>query len=268
MRSVCAPWHMCTSGPYLALQPTPLHSCSYPHKRRVTLLCRNSSQHVDSLRNELAPVEDLRQLTWGSVDRLHIASLLNTSMAMPQGNLLHDLIICLGLEDDVFLANLLISMYGRCGVLLDACAVFDCMSARNVVSWTALMTCFVKSGHDMEAVQLFREMKKSGMEPTRVTFLTILSACANLGSLPKGRLIHASVVEMGLQSEVSVETSLVNMYDKCNSLEDACTVFDRMHSRNVVAWTSMISAYARHDCHKEAVLLFWHMQGDGVEPNE
>lgn len=120
----------------------------------------------------------------------------------------------------------------------------------------------------MDALQLFREMNHAGMEPNRVTFLTLLSACAKLGSLAEGRMIHACVIEWGLQSDIAAGTALINMYDKCGSLEGACTSFEKMHLCNVVAWTSMIATYAGHGHDKDALFLFWHMQRKGMEPNE
>ncbi|MCO5598360.1 hypothetical protein L7F22_052455 [Adiantum nelumboides] len=257
MHVICPAWH--------PLFPALNQSFSSSQQRKVTHVRGSSSCHVEIGQSTIAKTHEPH---WVYVDGQHFSSLLGSVTTSSQGNILHDILICVGLEDDLYLANLLISMYGRCGALLDACAVFDNMLAPNVVSWTALITCFVTNGHDMEALQIFRDMKSSGMEPNRVTFLTILSACTAIGSLSKGRLIHTCVVELGLQSDVAIETSLVNMYGKCKMLEDACIVFNKMHLRNVVAWTSMIAVYAQHGRHEEAILLFWHMQSGGVEPND
>lgn len=258
MRVICSPWHVYSSVP---LQHRPPQSFSFSQKRRVA--------HASlSVENKFANIKITHELSCVYGDCLQFSSLLSSVATLSQGTALHDIVVCIGLEDDAYLGNLLISMYGRCGALLDACAVFDRMPAPNIVSWTALITCFVKNGHEEGALQIFKDMKNRGNEPNRVTFLAVLSACTNIGSLSEGRLIHAYVIELGLQSDVAVETSLLNMYNKCNLLEEACIVFDKMNLRNVVAWTSMIAVYAGHGRHEEAVLLFGHMQGDGVEPNE
>ncbi|KAI5065656.1 hypothetical protein GOP47_0020351 [Adiantum capillus-veneris] len=249
----------------LPLQHVPNQKHSFSQQKNVTHICRDSSSHVEIRQSTSAKTHEP---IWVYVDAVHFSSLLSSVTTLSQGYVLHNIAACIGLEDDDYLANPLISMYGRCGALLDACAVFDSTVTPNVVSWTALITCFVMNGHDRGALQIFRDMKNSGMEANRVTFLTVLRACTNIGSSLEGRMIHACVVESGLQSDVAVETSLVNMYDKCNTLEDACILFDKMRLHNVVAWTSMIAVYAGHGRHEEAVLLFWHMQSDGVDPNE
>jgi pentatricopeptide repeat protein len=42
----------------------------------------------------------------------------------------------------------------------------------------------------------------------------------------RGRCIHQQIIESGLESEVSVANSLVDMYAKCGSIEDAWRVFN------------------------------------------
>ncbi|CAK9256411.1 unnamed protein product [Sphagnum jensenii] len=55
-----------------------------------------------------------------------------------------------------------------------------------------------------------------------------------------GRLVHKQLIQTGCESDVFVGSSLVDMYAKCGDIEDAWRVFNKMPSRNVVTWTSMI----------------------------
>ncbi|CAM6017651.1 unnamed protein product [Sphagnum balticum] len=48
------------------------------------------------------------------------------------------------------------------------------------------------------------------------------------------------MIQSGLESDVFVGSSLVDIYAKCGSIEDAWRVFNKMASRNVVTWTTMI----------------------------
>ena len=55
------------------------------------------------------------------------------------------------------------------------------------------------------------------------------------------------VLDGKLESDIVVESALVNMYIKCSSLDEAQMVFVGVQSRNVVAWTIMVTAYAQHN---------------------
>ncbi|XP_024536957.1 putative pentatricopeptide repeat-containing protein At3g13770, mitochondrial [Selaginella moellendorffii] len=61
---------------------------------------------------------------------------------------------------------------------------------------------------------------------------------------------------------------MVDLYGKCESLEDARRVFDSMEQHDIVSWTSIITGYA-HESQDgdEAFLLFSSMQEQGFKPD-
>jgi pentatricopeptide repeat protein len=63
-----------------------------------------------------------------------------------------------------------------------------------------------------------------------VTFVAVLNACARVGALEVGRHVHEQIIGSGCESDVFVRSSLVDMYAKCGSLEDAWRVFNKMPS--------------------------------------
>jgi pentatricopeptide repeat protein len=50
----------------------------------------------------------------------------------------------------------------------------------------------------------------------------------SVAGLKGGRCIHQQIIQSGLESDVSVANSLVDMYAKCGSIEDAWRVFNKM----------------------------------------
>jgi pentatricopeptide repeat protein len=68
----------------------------------------------------------------------------------------------------------------------------------------------------------------------------VIKACAALRTLEDGRLVHKQLIQTGCESDVFVGSSLVDMYAKCGSIEDAWRVFNKMPSQNVVTWSTMI----------------------------
>ncbi len=68
------------------------------------------------------------------------------------------------------------------------------------------------------------------MSPNEFTFVQVIKTCAGLGALKDSRLIHEQLIQSGCKSHVFVGNSLVDMYAKCGSMEDAWREFDKMPS--------------------------------------
>ncbi len=78
------------------------------------------------------------------------------------------------------------------------------------------------------------------MQPNTVTFVGVINACVSMIALEEGRCVHQQIIESGLESDVFVGSSLVDIYAKCGSIEDAGSVFSKMPSWNVVTWSAVI----------------------------
>eukprot|EP01018_Ginkgo_biloba_P026598 Gb_12372 [translate_table: standard] len=187
--------------------------------------------------------------------------------ALQQGRRIHDLVIRSGFDSDLSVANSLVAMYAKCRTIEDARQVFDKIPRRDVVSWTAMITGYVQSGHASEALILFNQMQLAGVVPDPVTMVRVLSACADLGALQEGIWIHECIIRKGFESDVSVANSLVVMYAKCGSIAVARDLFDKMYKRDVVSWNAMIAGYAQNGDANEAFTLFNQMQLSDTKPS-
>jgi pentatricopeptide repeat protein len=125
----------------------------------------------------------------------------------------------------------------------------------------------VKCGQDQKALELFRQMQQEGVLPDSVTFVGVLNACASLVALEEGRCAHEQIIQSGWDSDVFVGSSLVDMYAKCGSMEDAERVFYKMPSRNVVTWNAMILGHVKCGQGQKALELFRQMKQEGVPPD-
>jgi len=86
-------------------------------------------------------------------------------------------------------------------------------------AWNWKLTKYVQAGQHEKAMQLFQQMQQEGMSPDKFTFVQAVKACAGLGSLEDGRLVHEQLIQSGCESDVFLGSSLVNMYAKCGSIE-------------------------------------------------
>eukprot|EP01018_Ginkgo_biloba_P006943 Gb_37396 [translate_table: standard] len=192
-------------------------------------------------------------------DSYTLALLLQTcakTESLADGMHVHAHIIKAGFQQHVILENNLVNMYIKCRSLVRARHVFDKMPERDVVTWTALITGYVQNGHCEEALKHFGQMHCEGIPPNKFTFASVAKACAGLADLEQGKEVHRHIIRTGSEFDVVVENSLVDMYAKCGSVNDARAVFDKMSNRDVVSWNAMVAGYLQNGCLEEARKLF------------
>lgn len=232
---------------------------------RLALLAIAAAAAVKLNNNNTNRIWERRQLM-EALSALH-RPILPATQALLEGKRLHDLIIRHGFDLELFLVNNLLSIYATCGLLAEACHLFNRIPKKNVVSWTTMIAGHAQHGHGKKAFDLFHDMQKDGVKPNQVTFVSLLSACCNPDFHCRGNFVHFLVVENGLESHVIVGTALVRMYCNCSTLENAYHVFNNLLVRDVVSWTIMIAAYVKHEHGHEAMDLFGQMQHEGMMPN-
>ncbi|KAF8705698.1 hypothetical protein HU200_030893 [Digitaria exilis] len=148
--------------------------------------------------------------------------------------------------------NALITSYAAAGMCNEALDVLSRMEQRggivvpNVVSWSAVIGGFASSGDMEQALELFRQMQHRRLLPNVVTPATVLSACADILALWLGQEVHGHTIKAVLDRHLLVQNGLVNMYGKCGRVTSARKVFDRMRSRDLISWNSMIGSYGMH----------------------
>ena len=180
------------------------------------------------------------------------------------GKLVHTHMVAYGLGSVLFLWNLLIQMYDRCGVLQHARAVFDQMPERTACSWNIMISAYVSHGQTEKAQLLFHQMHEGVNE---VTVITILNSCENESELLNGRYVHSCAIAYGFESDLVIGTVLMNMYGRCKSMDDALRVFNKLQERDVVAWNSMIGLQVHLRLLVDAFCTYEKMKEEGFLPD-
>ncbi|KNA18588.1 hypothetical protein SOVF_069030 [Spinacia oleracea] len=163
------------------------------------------------------------------------------------------------LDEDNYLLNSLITAYLKLGLLNDAYNVFMGISNPDVVSYTAIISGFAKSGYELDAIGLFMKMREKGIEPNEFTFVAFLAACSRIGELQLGIQIHSFVVKLGYLFSVYVANALMGLYSKCGVLDDVLQVFDEMPKRDIASWNTVISSVVNEQIYDRAFELFHDM---------
>ncbi|XP_039115210.1 pentatricopeptide repeat-containing protein At4g14820-like [Dioscorea cayenensis subsp. rotundata] len=220
--------------------------------------------------------------------------------SLPKAREVHGHATKLGFVSDVYIQNSLIHVYGVLSQIDDARKLFDEMPHRDLTSWNSILTAYVCTCDlRTEVFVLFREMVRHDVCFDGITLAVVLSGCGILGC---GRVIHAYALKHGLAFDVRVGNSIMDAYAKTGdldaafgvfeemgvmgwsdvvshtilinacvesgSLEVARDIFDRMSSRDVVLWNSMIEGYIKAKRPKEGMELFKRMGMEMIVPDE
>lgn len=181
---------------------------------------------------------------------------IGSAKALPEGKRIHDHIIKCGLDQNLPICNLLLQMYGKCGILEEVHALFDKMHQRDLSSWNFVIRAHARFGQPRDAVLIFEQMKREGRIPNKFIFVSILPVYASQAALCEGKKIHIQIASSGCEADAFVGTALVSMYGKCGSVEGARRMFDQMPERDAVTWNTMIAVYTQHGLAENALEVF------------
>ncbi|KAK9161963.1 hypothetical protein Syun_002865 [Stephania yunnanensis] len=181
---------------------------------------------------------------------------IKASAGLPTENTasaIHALVIKYGFEGDVALDNALIHAYARCGSIHLSVQVFDCMRARDVVSWNSVFKACSVHGRGREALELFARMN---VQPDAATFVALLSACSHSGLVEEGIKIFDSMHAVyGVIPQCDHYACMIDILGRVGRLAEAETMINRMPMQpDSVVWSALLGACRKHGETKMAEL--------------
>lgn len=189
--------------------------------------------------------------------------------AVTLGRRFHCEVLKNGFRSDLFVVNALIQFYHNCGSFGCACEVFDESTVRDVVTWNIMINAYLNKGLSEKAFDLLDEMTKlDNLKPDEVTMISLVPACAQLGNLQRGKVLHSYSKELGLDQKLGLNNAILDMYCKCDDIASAHEVFNGMLEKDVLSWTSMLSGLAKSGFFQESLSLFRKMQLNKIAPDE
>lgn len=251
--------------PFMALCPSSFSSTAIP-----SFVDGNQNHMEDWESKSLTETLELLEQPGIHVDQSTYYLLLQRckiAKSLSGGIRVHNHIIKDGYKHDMPLCNLLLQMYCNCGAFETALALFAAMPEWEPLSWTSMIKAHTFNGKARESIQLFAQLRMEAVMPDRSTFAIILSACASLTDLAEGKHLHACITGSHFSTDMIVLTSLVNMYSRCGSLDDARYIFDQISKRDTALWNTMIAAYATNGQAKNVPPLFLQMHEERVMPS-
>lgn len=188
-------------------------------------------------------------------------------LSLFDGQKVHGKLIKNGLDVDLYVCNSLIDMYFKLGLTEYAEKIFEEMPVRDLVSWNSMVSGYQMVGDGLKSLMCFREMLNSGWKTDRPSMISALGGCSIERCLHGGKEIHCQVIRSGLQLDIMVQTSLIDMYAKSGKMDHAESVFNRISSRNLVAWNAIIGGYTLNGYFHESFACLKRMQEDNFIPD-
>ncbi|XP_065880696.1 pentatricopeptide repeat-containing protein At3g21470 [Euphorbia lathyris] len=128
----------------------------------------------------------------------------------------------------------------------------------NEPNWYWLIKKHIFQGSVTDAFLVYKQIRFNGVYILGLVPL-LLKACASASIVKHGNSLHGEAIKNGVDFDLIIGTSLVDMYAKFGALSDSRKMFDYMPERNVVTWNAMILGCIRNGDMKCASFLFDQM---------
>lgn len=169
---------------------------------------------------------------------------------------------------DSFVATTLIDVYSKSGKMEEAEFLFQNKDDLDLACWNAMMFGYIIGNDGKKALELFSLIHKSGEKSDQITLATAAKACGCLVLLDQGKQIHAHAIKAGFDSDLHVNSGILDMYIKCGDMVNAGIVFNYISAPDDVAWTSMISGCVDNGNEDQALRIYHRMRQSRVMPDE
>ncbi|KDP33502.1 hypothetical protein JCGZ_07073 [Jatropha curcas] len=132
------------------------------------------------------------------------------------------------------------------------------MPSLEVRRWNEIIKKHMLVGNAEQAVLTYVNMQVHGFRADNYTFPILLKAAGKNCASRIGFAFHGQTIKTGFYRHIFVQTALINMYGTLHCTADACKMFENMPVKDLVAWNSMLDAYASNGEMEDAISLF-HM---------
>ncbi|WOL02797.1 hypothetical protein Cni_G11516 [Canna indica] len=176
---------------------------------------------------------------------------------------LHALLVVSGRFHDAFLSTKLLNLYSRLGDVPSAALAFRHAPSKSIITWNSMIACYVQHGFISDALASFHHLLTSSpsVRPDCFTFPVTVKACWDLDW---GKRIHSLAFKFGFVWNVFVSASLVHMYFRLGSTDDARKAFEEMPYRDLGSWNAMLSGLCQNGRAAEAADVFEQMMMLGM----
>ncbi|PIN09767.1 hypothetical protein CDL12_17647 [Handroanthus impetiginosus] len=185
-------------------------------------------------------------------DEVSLSSTLKAlSLFLPASSnscfLLHCCTIKSGFESDIAVTCSLIDAYSRSGLVQFSLQLFNQVTSPNIICFTSIISALARNGMGMKCLETLNEMIRIGLEPDKVTFLSVLMGCNHSGLVEEGKFVFYSMQTYGLQPERQHHSCMIDLLGRAGLLEEAEKLLkDTPWWGDPVIWSSILRSCRIH----------------------
>lgn len=177
-------------------------------------------------------------------DHNTFVSLIKCCSSLQEVKQIHGLASRFGADVDVVVGSALVDLYAKCGDISSCSKIFDSMEKKDNFVWSSIISGYAKNNRGEEAVNFFKDMCRQRVKPDQHVLSSTLKACHEIEDLNIGVQVHGQMIKYGHQNDCFVASVLLRLYASFGELVDAEKLFRRIDDKDIVAWNSMILAFA------------------------
>jgi pentatricopeptide repeat protein len=167
--------------------------------------------------------------------------------AFQQGKEIHGVLVRRILNDLPFVANSLLDLYTKGGVLGTASKIFDRITRKDVASWNAMIMGYGMHGQIDVTFKLFDLMKDDGVDYDHVSYIAVLSACSHGGLVDRGKRYFSQMVAQNIKPQQMHYACMVDLLGRAGQLTESAEIIRNMpFTANSDVWGALLGACRIH----------------------
>jgi pentatricopeptide repeat protein len=168
----------------------------------------------DCIRNASQQKKKQQQKKQRKKPQQKLLLLLRADPLLSHGPILHFIVTAHDLDTDFFYGSQLIRFYSASDDLPAARATFLRLPNPNPFAWSEIISAHAHHGLPCESIRLYRQMLLSGSPADGHVMVSVVQACARIGCLELGKLLHVEAMAGGFLGFMHSSTSM-DMYFPC-----------------------------------------------------
>ncbi|XP_062226558.1 pentatricopeptide repeat-containing protein At3g26782, mitochondrial-like [Phragmites australis] len=166
-----------------------------------------------------------------------------------------------GLILDISVANAVITMYSKCGRILEARKVFNILNGKDLVSWNAMITGYSQHGMGKQAIEIFDDMLRKGAKPDYISYVAVLSGCSHSGLVQEGKSYFDMMKRVhNISPGLEHFSCMVDLLGRAGHLTEAKDLIDEMPMKPTAeVWGALLSACKIHGNNELAEFAAKHL---------
>lgn len=166
-------------------------------------------------------------------DNFILGSVLNACASIASLNLtkyMHGQVFKLGLDTDEYVSSAVVDAYGKSGDIKGATTVFhESHKYADVALYNTMIMAYANHGQVTEAMEVYKMMKSTNLQPSQSTFVSVLSACSHAGLVDLGRKFFKSItLDYKMDPSPDNYGCLVDLLSRNGYLQEAKGVIEGM----------------------------------------